>query len=224
MVNSFFFGLPEPAAIVPAYRAIGPVASPGGDNTISSNIPILYPDVTIEEVHRDELIITEHPVEQGAAISDHAFKRPPEVIIRAGWSNSSPNTTSTNYAADVRTQLLTLQASRLPFDLYTGKQAYSQMLLAVLSTITDKDGEYALLATLVCRQVILVSTQTTSVPAQETTPGTETSETVRQTQPTSNQGPQSLDPAPNWNPNNYKIEDPTTGNALIDVPDFSGRL
>lgn len=43
---------------------------------------------TIEENHHDELEITEHPVEQGAAISDHAFKRPAEVIIKMGWSNS----------------------------------------------------------------------------------------------------------------------------------------
>jgi len=34
----------------------------------------LTPQVTIEEVHHDDLEITEHPVERGAAIGDHAFK------------------------------------------------------------------------------------------------------------------------------------------------------
>ena len=43
---------------------------------------------TIEERHKDELEVTEHPVEQGAAIADHAFKRPAEVILHLGWSNS----------------------------------------------------------------------------------------------------------------------------------------
>lgn len=42
----------------------------------------------VEEVHNDELEITEHPIEQGAAISDHAYKKPSEVVIRCGWSNS----------------------------------------------------------------------------------------------------------------------------------------
>lgn len=42
----------------------------------------------IEESHHDELVITEHPVEQGAPIADHAYKRPAEVVIRCAWSNS----------------------------------------------------------------------------------------------------------------------------------------
>lgn len=46
--------------------------------------------VTIEEVSQDELEITEHPIEQGSPISDHAYKRPAEVIIRCAWSNSPP--------------------------------------------------------------------------------------------------------------------------------------
>lgn len=44
--------------------------------------------VTISERHHDELEITDHPVEAGAQISDHAFVRPPEVIIECAWSNS----------------------------------------------------------------------------------------------------------------------------------------
>ena len=34
------------------------------------------PTVWIEETHHDSVVITEHPVEQGAPISDHAFARP----------------------------------------------------------------------------------------------------------------------------------------------------
>lgn len=44
--------------------------------------------VTIEEIHHDEMEITDHPVERGAAIGDHAYKRPAEVVIRCAWSNS----------------------------------------------------------------------------------------------------------------------------------------
>lgn len=43
---------------------------------------------TVEEVHDDELEITDHPIEQGASITDHAYKRPSEVVVRCGWSNS----------------------------------------------------------------------------------------------------------------------------------------
>lgn len=58
----------------------------------TSKITYIMDQVTIEEVHNDEMEITDHPVERGAVISDHAFARPSEVIITAGWSNS-PHTT-----------------------------------------------------------------------------------------------------------------------------------
>lgn len=46
--------------------------------------------VTIEEQHQDDLQITDHPVEIGASITDHAYRRPSSVIIKAGWSSAPP--------------------------------------------------------------------------------------------------------------------------------------
>ena len=46
-------------------------------------------DVTISEEHVDELTITDHPVEEGAMISDHAFKNPMRVVITVGYSGST---------------------------------------------------------------------------------------------------------------------------------------
>ena len=53
-------------------------------------IPI--PQATIQELMHDDLEITDHPVEQGSSISDHAYKRPSELIVKAAWSNSPTNT------------------------------------------------------------------------------------------------------------------------------------
>lgn len=53
-------------------------------------ITLVNSQMTIEEAHSDEMEITDHPVEQGSVISDHAFARPSEVILTIGWSNS-PN-------------------------------------------------------------------------------------------------------------------------------------
>jgi hypothetical protein len=53
----------------------------------------------IEERHVDQLEVTEHPIEVGASVSDHAFKLPPEVIIRMAWSNSPNNQNSLINAA-----------------------------------------------------------------------------------------------------------------------------
>lgn len=64
---------------------------PSGD---AGPVEPIIAQATIEETHQDELDITDHPVEQGSTISDHAFKRPERVIIRCAWSNSPSGPTS----------------------------------------------------------------------------------------------------------------------------------
>lgn len=158
---------------------------------------------TLREVHRDDLEISEHPIEQGAAIADHAFKRPAEVVIECAWSNSpkpvfggimgaalgvagvsapavgaviaagqSINAINgivsgnggDNAARSIYMQLLELQEQRIPFDVHTGKRTYRNMLFKSLSVTTDRDNENALFVTAVCRQVMIVSTQTIQAP------------------------------------------------------------
>jgi hypothetical protein len=126
----------------------------------SRRIGAIVAQVTISEQERDELVITEHPVEQGSPINDHAYKRPSEVTIRAGWSSSKAGDLSAN-GNGVYAQLLSWQAALRPFDLYTGKRSYKSMLIQSLMVSTDNHSEYALMADIVCRQVIIVSTKVT---------------------------------------------------------------
>lgn len=55
----------------------------------SNQIGGIQIDTTLEETYEDSLEITEHPVEAGAAITDHSFKRPMELVLHCGWSDSS---------------------------------------------------------------------------------------------------------------------------------------
>src|SRR5215467_4150897 len=122
--------------------------------------------VTIEEQGSDDLQITEHPVEQGAPIADHAFKRPATVTIRAGWSRYGATPYSHNdlsAESGVYGLLLSWQAALLPFNVITGKRSYSNMLIERLQVSTDQHSEYALMATITCRQVIIVGTSTAQV-------------------------------------------------------------
>lgn len=170
-------------------RAIGPFAA----------------QVTLEERHVDDLAITDHPVETGATISDHAYMRPSEVTIRCGWSESPGGsgggagdfglgglTSSTSGSAvgaprEMYQNLLELQRGRIPFEIFTGKRIYQNMLVRSLQVTTDHDSENILMVTAVCREVILVSTQVVSVdaPAEE-------QEEPESTQPTAEQGQRSL--------------------------------
>lgn len=129
------------------------------------NMGGIVADVTVEEEHVDELVITEHPVEQGASITDHSFKRPCSCTITAGWSNSSFSALGNPaYVQSVYDEFLAMQASRQPFDIVTGKRVYSNMLFKRLLVKTDEKTENALMLTAECQQIIITTTQTVTTP------------------------------------------------------------
>lgn len=167
------------------------VAQDGGSSIIAQ--------ATIEEVHQDDLEVTEHPVEQGTTIADHAFVRPAELIITAGWSDSASSqgaidaavgfaaTESSAARAVINAvelgegvigllnggvsevqraydNLLAAYQARTLFSVYTGKRPYKNMLIRSLSTTTDKQSENAMLIRIVMRQILMVQTQTVTVP------------------------------------------------------------
>jgi hypothetical protein len=132
------------------------------------NIGGFVADVTIREDHEDELVVTENPVEQGAAITDHSFKQPAHLTIDIGYSNSSIQSEGDpGYVSDMYAQFLALQASREPFDVITGKRVYTDMLITLLHTYTNVETEDALMLTVKMKQIILVNTQTVSVPSAD---------------------------------------------------------
>lgn len=146
------------------------------------------PQVVLEEMHDDELEITDQPVEQGARITDHAYKRPAKLTIKCGWSNSPSRAgfidgivgafTSTvtgvesilsgsdvDQINDLYRNLLELQEKREPFTVYTGKRIYDNMLVKGLSTTSDKETANSLMVTCELRQIIVVTTSTVIVSA-----------------------------------------------------------
>ncbi|MGG6461394.1 phage baseplate protein [Solilutibacter silvestris] len=125
------------------------------------------PQVVIEEEHTDELMITSHPVQKGANISDHAVKLPSSVIMRCGWSSSGTaiqglasalaGQKSTFNPKDAYNTLLNLQSNAQPFDVITGKRKYKNMLIRRLSTVTDQESENVLIAEVELQQIIITS-------------------------------------------------------------------
>lgn len=132
--------------------------------------PILA-HVVVEEEHQDELTLTEHPVETGATgatITDHAFKNPSTVTIRAGWTNSHPAAGGDEaFVTMLYQRLLELQASRIPFDVITGKRLYSHMLFRSLGVTTDQASEAALMMTAVFQEIIIVRTEVALLPSKD---------------------------------------------------------
>ena len=122
-------------------------------------------DVTIEEQHNDSAGITDHPVERGAAITEHAYRNPAQLTVVVGYSNSSSSAGGdSSYVQRIYEQILALQNTYEPFTVVTGKRRYRNMLIQSLATTTDAKTENALILTVSMREIIVVETRSTTVP------------------------------------------------------------
>jgi hypothetical protein len=67
------------------------------------SVGTLIAEVTIKESSTDEMTITQHPVEQGAAITDHVYRNPAMLTVYLGWSASalSQRTTAQSQASNI---------------------------------------------------------------------------------------------------------------------------
>jgi hypothetical protein len=120
-------------------------------------------EVVINENTTDVLTITKHPVQTGAAITDHAFKEPTTLSMNILFQD--------NLFTDLRdiyAQLLKLQTDRVPFSIITPKRIYSDMLLQSLGQTTDKNTENILSVQCTFQQLILVKVSDVQVdPAKQ---------------------------------------------------------
>ncbi len=124
-------------------------------------------DVIIQESTNDTLTITKQPVQQGASISDHAYKEPTALSMSILFRDNLTKSLSKIYA-----DLLKLQIAREPFFVTTPKRIYSNMLISSLGQTTEKGTENCLAISIQFQEVILVPVSTTTVPrAAQKNPG-----------------------------------------------------
>lgn len=119
-------------------------------------------NVTITESTNDTLTITKQPVQQGASITDHAYKEPTIFQVQALFADNLNRSLSKVYQ-----ELLDLQSSRVPFDIVTPKRIYKQMLISSLGLTTDKKSENILSILMSFQEVIIVAVTTTTVPRKK---------------------------------------------------------
>ncbi len=129
-------------------------------------------DVTFEERHEDSLTITDHPVEQGASITDHAYLNPVTVEIKVGFKPQTGVLSAVGslfanggvpYLNQVYQNVLALQKNRTLNVIMTGKRVYTNMLVERIVCVTDRDTENVLRMTISCRQLILVQTMAVTI-------------------------------------------------------------
>jgi hypothetical protein len=129
----------------------------------SRQISTIIPDIVTREIHTDQTVITRHPVETGAAVSDHAYLQPSQVEMHCRFSNSTAQ--SEGYVQIVYNQFLALRATLTPFNVSTGKRAYQNMLVSEITVTTDEFTEYVLDVVVRLEQVNITSAQQGTIPA-----------------------------------------------------------
>src|SRR3954469_17994033 len=96
-------------------------------------------NVILNESTSDVMTITKQPVQQGAPITDHAYKEPTTLSMSVLFEDNILKSLSAVYQ-----DLQDLQNSRVPFDVVTPKRKYKNMLIAGLGLTTDAKTENAL--------------------------------------------------------------------------------
>jgi hypothetical protein len=119
----------------------------------------IVPDLVISESTTDSWEITTHPVQQGASISDHKYRKPTTLKLSMMFKGDDSSDLNTAYQ-----KLLDLQASTEIFSVMTPKRIYNNMQLVTLSCTTDQRTENVLSITGELREIIIVDVVVTNVP------------------------------------------------------------
>jgi hypothetical protein len=123
--------------------------------------------VTINENTVDALEITQHPVQQGATISDHAFKKPVSFSMQILFESTLFTSLATIYKNLLALQTPVPPNVLTPFNVVTPKRTYYNMLLASLACTTDKKTENILAISASFQEVIIVPVTSTLVPRSQ---------------------------------------------------------
>lgn len=138
---------------------------------VKTNIGSFFFDAFIRIDHSSKLKITEHPVESGSVVADHAYMEPRELTFEIGMSDVMtslvPGQFSGGWSRSVTAYetLLRLQQTRTPLFVHTRLGSYQNMLIAAISVPDDKNTLYGLKCSVTLRELIVTETQIVPVSA-----------------------------------------------------------
>jgi len=107
-------------------------------------------DVIVSEECTSEMEIPEHPVEKGAKVSDHAWRKPEVINIEAANADMA----QAGYAA-----FRQVQDAAEPFDFLSGWTLHQNMLIQTLTPRRDVETGQIFSFSCTLKEVIIVETQ-----------------------------------------------------------------
>ena len=172
---------------------------------IKTNIGGFFFDAVLREDHTETVKVTEHPVQTGANISDHAYNLPARLTMEIGMSDAMDSLVAGQftgwYTKSVSAYhiLKQLKESRLPLQVHTRINLYKNMIIEEINTPNDFKTQFGLRCTVTMKEIFVVEVSKTTVSARPQTTG----QTNRNVQQPTEPPPTVL----------RALEDATTGNT-----------
>ena len=139
-----------------------------------TNIGGFFFDAYLRVDHNRKTKITQHPVETGASISDHAYVEPSELIMEIGMSDACVSFIQGQFnqrwsrSVSAIDTLWKLQEQRIPIDVLTRLKMYRNMLIEVVSVPDDFTNLNNLKATVTLREIKVVQVKTVALNSSAT--------------------------------------------------------
>jgi hypothetical protein len=146
-------------------------------------------DAVLGAEHTQELVCTEHPVQVGPAVVDHAYLRPARVVLEVAMSDAMASFKAGQYSSNASKSVsayqtfLQIQAARTPIVLATRLFSYQNMVIEDVRASDDNRTLRGFRGTLHLRQIISASVSTTSVSVRPNTTDTTNEGTKAPTSP-----------------------------------------
>lgn len=143
-------------------------------------------DAVMSIEHEQELRITEHPIQSGAALSDHAYPLPARVVLEIGMSDAMASFVAGQYSdfssksVSAYQKLLSIQALKIPLTVNTRLRTYQNMLMERIRVRDDVSTIHGLKVVIPFRQIMVGSA---SIITQSARPNTTTSTNPGASQP-----------------------------------------
>ena len=137
---------------------------------VQTNLGGYFFDAVLKTDHSSKLKITEHPVEEGASVTDHAYVEPQSLTMEIGMSDVCMSYIDGQFmqkssrSVSAYEVLKQIQSSRIPLTVCTRLDVYENMLIETISAPDDYLTMFGLKATIGLREIIVVTTSTVALP------------------------------------------------------------
>ena len=124
---------------------------------------LFYFDAVFKAEHERELTLTSHPIQSGAAITDHSYFEPSTVSLEVGYSDAMSAVGEENHSINALTKLEEIMRESEPVSLVTRIKTYRNMIITALSIPDEFAFMYGARASITFQQVEIVYAQIVTV-------------------------------------------------------------